>query len=127
MKRKISILLCLVVACLSISLIHRSYYTPLLLGDISSYVSGDVDGNGRVNSLDYLSIKTHKKITLKDLRKENGLPTAKVIYNYFGTMQQFQEEIGSEISKRNEYIHRKSFDKLRNLQKKIYDQCLKLK
>ena len=28
-------------------------------------------------------LKTHNKITLKDLRKENGLPTAKVIYNYY--------------------------------------------
>lgn len=44
-------------------------------------------------------LKTHNKITLKDLRKENGLPTAKVIYNYYGTMQNFQKEIGSEVSK----------------------------
>ena len=49
-------------------------------------------------------LNKHNKITLKDLRKENGLPTSKVIYNYFGTMQQFQKEIGSEVSKRNEYI-----------------------
>ena len=37
-------------------------------------------------------LKTHKKITQKDLKKENGLPTSKVIYNFFGTMQSFQEE-----------------------------------
>lgn len=49
-------------------------------------------------------LKTHNKIILKDLKKENGLPTAKVIYNYFGTMQKFQEEIGSEVSKRQEFI-----------------------
>ena len=49
-------------------------------------------------------LETHSKITLKDLRKENGLPTAKVIYNFYGTMQKFQEEIGSEVSKINEYI-----------------------
>ncbi len=49
-------------------------------------------------------LKTHSKITLKDLRKENGLPTAKVIYNFFGTMQKFQEEIGSEISRKQDYI-----------------------
>ena len=49
-------------------------------------------------------LKSHSKITLKDLRRENGLPTAKVIYNYFGTMQQFQEEIGSAVSKRNEFV-----------------------
>ena len=49
-------------------------------------------------------LKTHKKITQKDLKKENGLPTSKVIYNFFGTMQNFQEEIGSEVSKRQEFI-----------------------
>lgn len=49
-------------------------------------------------------LKDHTKITLKDLRKENGLPTAKVIYNFFGTMQNFQQEIGSEVSKRQQFI-----------------------
>lgn len=49
-------------------------------------------------------LKTHSKITLKDLRKENGLPTAKVIYNFYGTMQKFQEEIGSEVSKNQDFI-----------------------
>ncbi len=51
-------------------------------------------------------LKTHTKITQKDLKKENGLPTAKVIYNFFGTMQNFQEEIGSEVSRRQEFISR---------------------
>ena len=51
-------------------------------------------------------LKTHAKITQKDLKKENGLPTAKVIYNFFGTMKNFQEEIGSEVSKRQEFISR---------------------
>ena len=49
-------------------------------------------------------LKTHNRITQKDLRKENGLPTSKIIYNYFGTMQNFQIEIGSKVSKTNEYI-----------------------
>ena len=49
-------------------------------------------------------LKTHSKITLKDLRKDNGLPTAKVIYNIYGTMQNFQKEIGSEISKSQDFI-----------------------
>lgn len=49
-------------------------------------------------------LKTHSKITLKDLRKENGLPTAKVIYNFYGTMKDFQEEMGSEVSKSPEFI-----------------------
>ena len=49
-------------------------------------------------------LETHSKITLKDLRRENGLPTSKVIYSFFGTMQKFQEEIGSEVSKKQEFI-----------------------
>ena len=49
-------------------------------------------------------LQTHSKITLKDLRKENGLPTSKVIYRLFGTMEAFQEEIGSEVSKKQEFI-----------------------
>ena len=49
-------------------------------------------------------LKTHSRIILKDLRKENGLPTSKVIYNFFGSMENFQKVIGSEISERHEYI-----------------------
>ncbi len=49
-------------------------------------------------------LKTHSKITLKDLRKENGLPTSKVIYRFYGTMQDFQKNIGSEVSKIQEFI-----------------------
>lgn len=49
-------------------------------------------------------LHTHSKITLKDLRKENGLPTPKVIYNFYGTMQDFQKEIGSEVSRCPEFI-----------------------
>lgn len=49
-------------------------------------------------------LKTHTKITQKDLRKENGLPTTSVIYNYFGTMQNFQKEIGSVVSPNQEFI-----------------------
>lgn len=49
-------------------------------------------------------LETHSKITLKDLCKENGLPTAKVIYGFYGTMQKFQEEVGSEVSKSQEFI-----------------------
>ena len=49
-------------------------------------------------------LKTHSKITQKDLRKENGLPTAKVIYNFYGTMQNFQEKMGSVVSKSQDFI-----------------------
>lgn len=49
-------------------------------------------------------LKTHSKITLKDLRKENGLPTSKVIYRFYGTMQDFQKDIDSEVSRIPEFI-----------------------
>lgn len=49
-------------------------------------------------------LEKHSKITLKDLRKENGLPTSKVIYNFYGTMKKFQEEMGVEVSKKQEFI-----------------------
>ena len=64
-------------------------------------------------------LETHSKITLKDLRKENGLPTAKVIYNFYGTMQKFQEEIGSEVSKSQEFI---SKEELLNASEAIISQ-----
>lgn len=51
-------------------------------------------------------LKTHSKITQKDLTRKNGLPTAKVIYNFYGSMEKFQEEMGSEVSKRHEFISR---------------------
>lgn len=53
----------------------------------------------------------HSKITLKDLRRENGLPTSKVIYRLFGTMENFQQEIGSEVSKRQEFISKEEIMK----------------
>jgi len=56
-------------------------------------------------------LKTHSKITLKDLRKENGLPTSKVIYRFYGTMQDFQKEIGSEVSKNQDYISKEEIMK----------------
>ncbi len=49
-------------------------------------------------------LETHNKITQKDLGRENGLPTTKVIHNFFGSMQNFQEAIGSEVSKCQTFI-----------------------
>lgn len=49
-------------------------------------------------------LKTHSKITEKDLRRENGLPTSRVIYKFYGTMQNFQREVGSEVSKSLEFV-----------------------
>ena len=71
-----------------------------------------------IASAEYL--KTHKKITQKDLRKENGLPTSKVIYSFFGSMQNFQEEVGSEISKKQEFI---SKERIIETTKKTIHKC----
>lgn len=49
-------------------------------------------------------IQKHKKLTLKDLNSKNNLPDAKVIYRNFGTLQNYQKVIGSEVSYRNELI-----------------------
>ena len=57
-------------------------------------------------------LETHSKITQKDLKRENGLPTAKVIYNFFGTMQNFQKEVGSDISKSLEYISKEELERM---------------
>lgn len=45
-------------------------------------------------------VQKNGKITLKDLTLKNNLPTARVIYKYFGTMENFQKLVGSQISKK---------------------------
>lgn len=51
---------------------------------------------------DYL--KKHGKITENCLRSENGLPTARVVYNYFGSLAAYQQAVGSAVSHKNEFI-----------------------
>lgn len=58
----------------------------------------------RVREVCQKYLQTHNKITLKDLKRENGLPTSRVIYRIFGTMQEFQKQVGSEISYSQEFI-----------------------
>lgn len=64
-------------------------------------------------------LKTHSKITQKELKKENGLPTSKVIYSLYGNMQNFQKEIGSEVSQRHGFI---SKDELMRAAKAVVQQ-----
>lgn len=56
-------------------------------------------------------VEKHEKITQKNLCLENNLPTAGVIYKYFGTMGNFQKLVGSQISKKNELITTSDIDK----------------
>lgn len=55
-------------------------------------------------------VKRNKKITLKDLNSKNNLPDAKVIYRNFGTLQEFQKIVGSEVSYKNELITVENID-----------------
>ncbi len=64
-------------------------------------------------------LKKHKKIVLKDLRKENGLPTSNVIYRIYGTMEEFQKQIGSEVSKSFKFVTK---EELINSAKSLIDK-----
>ena len=44
------------------------------------------------------------KITQKDLRAENNLPSASVINNLFGSLANYQAAVGTEVLGRNEFI-----------------------
>lgn len=57
-------------------------------------------------------LQTHNKITLKDLKKENGLPTSKVIYRFYGTMENYQKQIGSVVSAPLAYISKEEIIKI---------------
>ena len=47
---------------------------------------------------------------MKDLNSKNNLPDAKVIYRNFGTLQEFQRIVGSEVSYKNELITVENID-----------------
>ncbi len=56
-------------------------------------------------------VKKHGKITQKDLVLENDLPTSRVIYKYFNSMEEFQKLIGSNVSKKPKLITIEDIDK----------------
>ena len=56
-------------------------------------------------------VEAHGKITQKDLVLEKGLPTARVIYKYFNSMEEFQKLIGANVSKKPELITMQDIDK----------------
>lgn len=49
-------------------------------------------------------VSVHGKITQKDLRAANRLPTSRVIYSLFGTLGSYQEAVGCERNQPNEFI-----------------------
>ncbi len=59
-------------------------------------------------------VKKHGKITESCLRAENNLPTARIIYNYFGSLAAYQKAVGSDISTKNEYISEEDIENALN-------------
>lgn len=49
-------------------------------------------------------IKKHGRLTQKDLCVANGLPSNTTVDNLFGSINAYQEAIGSQVASRNEYI-----------------------
>ena len=53
----------------------------------------------------------HGRITQKDLKAENQLPTSKVIYNFFGSLADYQAAVGTIVTEVNEFISREEITK----------------
>ena len=49
-------------------------------------------------------VKRHGRITEVSLRAENNLPTARIVYKYFGSLAAYQQAVGSPVSKKNGFI-----------------------
>lgn len=49
-------------------------------------------------------LKDHERITEQDCCAKNNLPTTKVIYRLFGSLRDFQIEVGSKLSRNPEFI-----------------------
>lgn len=49
-------------------------------------------------------LEHNERITQKSLLSENGMPSLKVIERLFGSLAGYQATLGTDISKRNEYI-----------------------
>ncbi len=58
-----------------------------------------------------LFVNKHGKITQKDLKAENQLPTSNVIYKFFGSLADYQAAVGSEVTEMNEFISREEITK----------------
>ena len=58
-----------------------------------------------------LFVNKNNKITQKDLRAENKLPSAKVIERLFDSLANYQAIVGAEVSVRNEFITKEEIGK----------------
>lgn len=53
----------------------------------------------------------HGRITQKDLKAGNQLPTSKVIYNFFGSLAGYQAAVGTVVTEVNEFISKEEITK----------------
>ncbi|MBQ2661023.1 MAG: hypothetical protein IJF80_00030 [Clostridia bacterium] len=60
-------------------------------------------------------LEHNNKITQKDLNSRNNLPSANVINKLFGSLANYQELVGCEVTQRNEYITDKQIENAINL------------
>lgn len=56
-------------------------------------------------------VEKQGRITQKDLHSTNHLPSNNVINSLFGSLANYQESVGTEISHRNEFISKNEIDK----------------
>lgn len=55
-------------------------------------------------------VKRYGKLTESSLRAENNLPTARIVYNYFGSLAAYQQAIGAPGSQKNKFITEKEIE-----------------
>lgn len=67
----------------------------------------------RETAIEYGMLFAHKhgKITQKDLKAENQLPTSKVIYRFFDSLASYQIAVGSVVTEVNEFISKEEITK----------------
>lgn len=55
-------------------------------------------------------VKENGSLTEKDLKAKNGLPTSKVIYNFFGSMNNYQRVIGAPVKDATTFITKEAIE-----------------
>ena len=55
-------------------------------------------------------VKEHGSLSEKDLKAKNGLPTSKVIYNFFGTIKNYQRAIGAPVNDATNFITKEAVE-----------------
>ena len=65
------------------------------------------------NAIEYgkAFVKKNGKLTQKDLKSENLLPTSKVVYRLFSSLSEYQLAIGAPISEKNEFVSKEALEK----------------